>query len=661
MTQLATQRNPAHSSGTGTEWDRDRYVLIVDDDAGCGVLHARTLTDAGIPALVIPDGPTALEYVRLHDVQLVLLDQRMPGMNGMEVLERLRSDARTQRIPVIILTGENETSALVQGLDAGADESLAKPVKPAELVAHVRAIVRGRIGPEEFRRGVDTANLAYVSWNEDGLVKAWNGRATTIFGWEPHEVLGQPFASTIIAPTQRVLHDERMRRFRSFGSSPLAGEHIEVTALTRDGVEIPVEMSMWVVTSERKHTFNAHFRDLSRRREMESALDHNERLRELIDGGPDMVTLTDATGLFYVSPACRTILGYEPDELIEVFTLIHPNDLDAAVRAHDEALHTFGRFSCSCRVRAKSGNYVWMESRGAAIRRDEDPAATAIHAVWRDVSIRVQITEERARSAIMLETANATLNESVCRERQAVEDLRRLDRAKTDFVSTVSHELRTPLTSIVGYAEILTDQCAASLDAEQVLAVQVIDRNARRLLNMIEDLLLISRVETGELELVRYAAQIGPIIESAARAVLPTAQAQHIEVRTSFLPTLPDVLADPEHIDRVLLNLLSNAIKFSLPGGHVSVSAIIGPAGAEITVSDDGIGIAPEDRPRLFDRFYRGSTATEQAIQGSGLGLFIVRHIVDLHGGKVFVRPGSERGTDVTFTLPLAPALSPCR
>jgi PAS domain S-box-containing protein len=620
-------------------------------------LNSKILADAGIGAVIVADGTAALEYARDHNVSLMLLDRRMPGMSGIEVLEQLRQDPRTRRLPVILLTAASDTTELVQGLDAGADDYLAKPVNAAELVAHVRAVLRGRAGEAEIRRVVDRANDAYVSWDETSLITEWNARATEVFGWERHEVLGQPLASTIIAPTSRGLHEERIRRFSDSGDSPLVGEWIELAALHRNGGEIPVEMTIWTVTSGSARSFHALFRDLSRRREMESAFDHNTSLRELMDGGPDMITLSDASGLFYVSPACRTTLGYEPDELIRGFgrDLIHPDDLEAALNAHDQALVTNGPFSSSMRLRAKDGNYVWLESRGFAVR-DGDPSVTVIHAVWRDISQRVRITEERARIASLLEAANATLAETVDREHRAVEELQQLDRAKTDFVSTVSHELRTPLASIVGYAEILSDQCATALDFEQALAVQVIERNARRLLTMIEDLLLIGRVEAGELKLAPLPAALGPIIEAAASAVMPTAQAQGIEVRVN-LPILPELVADAAHIDRVLLNLLSNAIKFTLPGGHVAITATVETDHVAITVGDDGIGIAPEDRAKLFDRFFRGSEATERAIQGSGLGLFIVQHIVELHDGSVSVRSVPERGTDVTFTLPIARVL----
>jgi DNA-binding response OmpR family regulator len=147
MTPPST-RTDLLTSVTGTDWDQDHAcVLVVDDDSACGVFHARMLTDAGIPALVVHDGPTALDYARHHDVELMLLDRRLPSKNGIEVLERLGGDARTQRIPVIILISENETSAVAQGLDAGANDSLAMPVKAVELVAHVRAIVRDRPSP----------------------------------------------------------------------------------------------------------------------------------------------------------------------------------------------------------------------------------------------------------------------------------------------------------------------------------------------------------------------------------------------------------------------------------------------------------------------------------------------------------------------------------
>ncbi len=470
-------------------------------------------------------------------------------------------------------------------------------------------------------------------------------------------MIGLPMTETIIAPTHRFAHEQNVRRVLD-PSLSLLGEWLELEGLHRSGRRIPLDMTVWIVTSERGTTFHALFRDLTRRRELEHALDQSGSLRELLDSAPDMITLSDTSGFFYASPACRGILGYEPEELlrISIEKLVHAEDLETVQVAHAKALAADGSFGCSCRLQAKDGHYVWLESRGTAARRDGEGHVAAIEAVWRDVSARVILTQERARTTSLLEAANAKLAEALDREHQAVEELRELDRAKTDFVSTVSHELRTPLTSILGYLEILGDEDESSWDPEQAVAVEVIDRNARRLLAMIENLLTIGRVEGGELTVSPVSTAVVPMIDAAVRAVLPAAQEEGLDIHVDLPADLPQVMADAEHIDRVLLNLLSNCIKFTPRGRHIDITARAEPHEVVVTVRDDGIGIPEQDHGKLFQRFSRGSEAAVRATQGNGLGLFIVQRIVELHGGNVALRSAAGKGTEIDFSLPVAAA-----
>jgi two-component system, OmpR family, phosphate regulon sensor histidine kinase PhoR len=203
--------------------------------------------------------------------------------------------------------------------------------------------------------------------------------------------------------------------------------------------------------------------------------------------------------------------------------------------------------------------------------------------------------------------------------------------------------------------EILNDEGGRGLDPEQMLAFQIIERNSRRLRSVIENLLTISSVETGALSLSPAPTHFGPIIESAVSTVLPAAEEQGVELTARVPADLPPVWADPSHADRIVLNLLSNAIKFTPTGGHVEISAAPVAGNGTVTVRDDGIGIPEHEQARLFERFSRGSAAAERAIQGSGLGLFIVKRIVELHSGTVALRSAPGKGTEVTVTLPLVP------
>ncbi|MFJ7343677.1 ATP-binding protein [Streptomyces sp. NPDC101110] len=240
------------------------------------------------------------------------------------------------------------------------------------------------------------------------------------------------------------------------------------------------------------------------------------------------------------------------------------------------------------------------------------------------------------------------------KESGLVDKLRALDKAKSDFLSTVSHELRTPLTSIVGYIELLKDEDGDPLSPSQLRMLDVVDRNANRLRALIEDLLTLSRIESGAFTSRKAPIDLRQLVVSAADAIKPAAEAASVRLETCC-PEQPLVLdADGEQLDRVLMNLLSNAVKFTQGGGKVSVRADAQDGEAVLSVSDTGIGIPAAEQEKLFKRFFRASNATEQAIPGTGLGLTIVHTIVANHGGRTQVRSEEGRGTTITTWLPLA-------
>ncbi|GAA2765311.1 hypothetical protein GCM10010103_43520 [Streptomyces paradoxus] len=240
------------------------------------------------------------------------------------------------------------------------------------------------------------------------------------------------------------------------------------------------------------------------------------------------------------------------------------------------------------------------------------------------------------------------------KESGLVDKLRALDKAKSDFLSTVSHELRTPLTSIVGYIELLKDEDTDPLSPSQLRMLDVVDRNANRLRALIEDLLTLSRIESGAFSSYKAPIDLRQLVTSAADAMRPAAEAASVGLET-YCPEQPLVLeADGEQLDRVLMNLLSNAVKFTRGGGTVSVRADAQDGEAVLSVSDTGIGIPAAEQEKLFQRFFRASNATEQAIPGTGLGLTIVHTIVANHGGRTQVRSEEGRGTTITTWLPLS-------
>ncbi|MGH7857515.1 MAG: ATP-binding protein [Candidatus Binatia bacterium] len=232
--------------------------------------------------------------------------------------------------------------------------------------------------------------------------------------------------------------------------------------------------------------------------------------------------------------------------------------------------------------------------------------------------------------------------------------VRQLEMVRADFVANVSHELRTPLTAIRGYAETLLN--GALDDREKAIQfLNVIDRHSRRLARLIDDLLSLSDLELGRVELHRRAISVAPMIESVLEVLGPQAAARQIGLAADVPGELPKLHADRDRIEEVLINLVDNAIKYSGTGTTVTVRAReirSSEREVELAVVDQGIGIPEKDIPRLTERFYRVDRARSRELGGTGLGLAIVKHIVQAHDGRLRIDSQVNVGTTVTVTLP---------
>jgi signal transduction histidine kinase len=260
------------------------------------------------------------------------------------------------------------------------------------------------------------------------------------------------------------------------------------------------------------------------------------------------------------------------------------------------------------------------------------------------------ITERKRAESIVLGALK--------RERELTERLRELDRIKSDFVATVSHELRTPLTNIIGTIEMLAEGDYGELSPMQRRTVDVLDRNSHRLLDLIKDLLDLNQMESGGLGIRRTDTDLGDLFERVQSQVVSLAAGQRVVLRFESAGDLGSVVVDRHQVERALLNLVTNAIKFTPAEGTVSVRAERIGDRVQFVVSDTGMGIPEHEQPHLFTRFFRSSIATENAIPGTGLGLVIVKHIVEGHGGTISVASKVGEGTTVTVSLPLLPALA---
>lgn len=272
------------------------------------------------------------------------------------------------------------------------------------------------------------------------------------------------------------------------------------------------------------------------------------------------------------------------------------------------------------------------------LHRDETGQPVAFLEVNNDITERKRIEHER--------------EELLKREQEARREAEDASRLKDEFLATVSHELRTPLTAVLGWARLLhTD----TLDeATTRRALETIERNARAQVQLIEDLLDVSRIVAGKLQLNARPIKLAPVIAAAAESVRPAAEVKGIRLVVELDKTAPPVAGDAERLQQVVWNLLSNAIKFTPQGGEVQVDLSRHNGTAEIVVRDTGQGIAPDFLPYIFERFRQADTSSTRTHGGLGLGLTIVRHLVELHGGAVVAESaGIGHGAVFTVRLPL--------
>jgi len=233
-----------------------------------------------------------------------------------------------------------------------------------------------------------------------------------------------------------------------------------------------------------------------------------------------------------------------------------------------------------------------------------------------------------------------------------ITDLKLLEKIRKDFVANVSHELRTPVSVIKGYAETILSE-KGNLPPEKLIHfIEVIHSHAERLANLISDLLTLSRIESGAIPLEPEPVAILSAVNRVIHLLEQKALAKEVTFnRTDSLATIPDILADPDKLEQILINLLDNAIKFTPAGGRITVEASDLGDQVRVDVKDSGVGIPPKDLTRIFERFYRVDTARSRELGGTGLGLSIVKHIVQAHGGSIAVESSPGKGSTFSFTM----------
>jgi PAS domain S-box-containing protein len=486
---------------------------------------------------------------------------------------------------------------------------------------------------------IDSSDDSIVSITLQGIIRSWNRGAERMFGYSPAEAIGQHIR-LIIPPELHADEDDVLSRIRRDEQI----DHYEAMLQTKDGRKLSVSLSVSPIKDAQGHIIGASkvARDITLRRR---AFEERERLAAIIDSSDDAIASKTLDGIITSwNRGAEQMFGYSAAEAIgQHIKLIIPPELHAEEDDVLARLRRGEKIDHYETVRqTKDGRKLDISLTVSPIRNAQGHIIGASK-VARDITLRKRADEEHKRIMAREEAARRTAEEA--------------NRLKDDFLATVSHELRNPLNSIVGWAGLLR---AGKLDEKTVVrAVDAILRGAQAQDQIISDLLDVARIVNGRLRLDIRPVQLVEVLESAIDAVRPAAEAKQIRLQTLLDPAASPLAGDPDRLRQVLWNLLSNAVKFTSKNGRIQVVSQRINSHIEVIVSDTGIGIEPELLPHVFDRFRQGDSGSNRQSSGLGLGLAIVRNLVELHGGTVRAE-SKGRGQGATFIvrLPTLIALS---
>jgi len=322
------------------------------------------------------------------------------------------------------------------------------------------------------------------------------------------------------------------------------------------------------------------------------------------------------------------------------FTRVHPDDLDRVMQAIDNAVASRGEYSVEYRVIRADGEVRWLQDRGRIVLDDAGEPRYATGAVM-DITARRQLEDhERALAA---------------ERAQLIRDLEQANRVKDEFLAMLSHELRTPLNAVLGWTRMLRRGTVSPDRTPSIL--DTIERNAAAQMQIIDELLDLSSMASGNLRLTIAPLDVRELIAGAVETIRPAADAKSLALHVSIDGSLAELSGDAARLRQVLWNLLANAVKFTPAGGCVQLTAREGPTDLEISVRDSGPGIDREFLPHVFEPFRRGESLSTRTVGGLGLGLAIVRHIVEAHGGMVTAdSEGPGQGSVFVVRMPTSRA-----
>jgi len=601
--------------------------------------------------LVLEHAPIAIGVMEGPDHRFVLVNQYTCDLTGLsedQFIGRPHAEVVPEADKVVgpildrvYTTGISETEEVEVGLPKGRRQLLVtwtalpgQDGSPGSVLylslditdrKHAEAALKE--STEQYRATFEKAAVGIGHTAPDGRWLRVNQKLCDIVGYTREEMLGLTYRD--------ITHPDNLEAdimaVREMLSGELQTYTTEKRYLHKNGSEVWINLTVSPLRdpSGGLKYFISVIEDVTGRKRAEEALRESERqLRTLADAVPQLVWMAEPDGhIFWYNQRWYDYTGTTPEQMEGWgWQSVHDSEmLPRVVERWKASLETGEPFEMEFPLKGADGVFRWFLTRVNPLR------------------------DSQGRILRWFGT-----NTDVDEQRRTAEELREANRLKDEFLATVSHELRTPLTAVLGWAYLLRSE---QLDEKAAAgALETIERNARSQAQLIDDLLDVSRIITGKLRLDVRQVDPGSFIESAIESLRPAAEAKGVRVQKVMDTGVNTIAGDAARLQQVVWNLLSNAIKFTPKGGRVQVRLERVNSHIEIVVIDTGAGIPAEFLPHVFDRFRQADQSTTRNYGGLGLGLAIVRHLVELHGGTVHAEsPGEGHGATFTVKLPVIP------
>ena len=625
----------------------DFKIVAVSDSYLCATMTRRHDIIGKYLFEVFPDNPNDPAATGVHNLRNSLnkvlatrqpdqmaiqkYDVRRPAEEGGAFEERYWSPLNTP-----VCNEKGEINYIIHRVE-DVTQRLRTEEALRENEEHLRLLVNG------------VRDYAILMLDPSGQVASWNQGAERIKGYKANEIVGRHFS--IFYPPEDVQGgkpEHELLRAIAEGRYQEEGWRIR-----KDGSRFWADVVITALTdgTGKLRGFSKITRDVTDRKRVEDALEKSkENLRALLELAPDAVVTVDEQGtIVLVNGQTEKLFGYQRHELLgeRIEKLIPERVRDG----HSQHRASYSRKPCTRPMGAGLELY--------ALRKDgtEFPVEISLGTIQTSEGFRVissiRDVSERKKTQRQIEQQNRELE---IRNREA----ERATKLKSKFLATMSHELRTPLNAIVGFSELLAEGTAGELNDKQKRFVGHIKQGSAHLLQLINDILDLSKIEAGQLELRCDEFQIGDALPEVLSTIRPLAIAKNIQVEHDLKTERP-VYADRIRFKQILYNLLSNAVKFTPKGGRIRIDCVDKEGFICIAVNDTGIGIRAEEQELIFEEFRQVEGSKNAPVEGTGLGLAITKRLVEQQGGRISLESAPGKGSQFTFTLPAGSAVSETR